>query len=86
MGSHQPTLQISAPDCGEHSYAGLGRLKERVALITAGDTASAAIGNRIRSRRLFRATAKARAKEFGGVTAYTRAPAEGLWQRPGVSI
>jgi NAD(P)-dependent dehydrogenase (short-subunit alcohol dehydrogenase family) len=38
MGSHQPTLQISAPDCGEHSYAGLGRLQERVALITAGDT------------------------------------------------
>jgi hypothetical protein len=32
-------------------------------------------------RKVFRAAAKRLAAEFGGVTAYTRAPAEGLWRR-----
>jgi len=35
------------------------------------------------ARQIFRATARQLAKEFGGVTAYTRAPAEGLWQPKG---
>jgi hypothetical protein len=30
---------------------------------------------------LLRSTAKQLAKEFGDVTAYTRAPAQGLWRR-----
>lgn len=33
------------------------------------------------SRALFRSSAKQLAKEFGGVTAYARAPAQGLWRR-----
>jgi hypothetical protein len=32
-------------------------------------------------RKVFRSTAKKLAAQFGGVTAYTRAPAEGLWRR-----
>jgi hypothetical protein len=38
------------------------------------------------SRALLRSTAKQLAKEFGGVTAYTRAPAQGLWRRSGAKL
>lgn len=37
-------------------------------------------GRRI-SRALLRRTTKALANEYGGVTAYSRAPAEGLWKK-----
>jgi hypothetical protein len=42
-------------------------------------------GGRV-SRALLRSTAKQLAKEFGGVTAYTRAPAQGLWRRRGAKL
>ena len=38
------------------------------------------------ARKTFRTTACQLAKDFGGVTAYTRAPAEGLWQRKGMKL
>jgi hypothetical protein len=38
------------------------------------------------SRALLRSTAKQLAKEFGDVTAYTRAPAQGLWRRSGAKL
>jgi hypothetical protein len=38
------------------------------------------------SRALLRSTAKQLADEFGGLTTYTRAPAEGLWRRRGVKL
>ena len=42
-------------------------------------------GGRV-SRALLRSTAKQLAQEFGGVTAYTRAPAQGLWRRNGAKL
>jgi hypothetical protein len=38
------------------------------------------------SRALLRSTAKQLADEFGGLTAYARAPAEGLWRRRGAKL
>jgi hypothetical protein len=38
------------------------------------------------SRTLLRSSAKQLAEEFGGVTAYTRAPAQGLWRRRGAKL
>jgi hypothetical protein len=38
------------------------------------------------SRALLRSTAKQLADEFGGLTVYTRAPAEGLWRRRGAKL
>jgi hypothetical protein len=37
-------------------------------------------------RALFRSTAKQLADEFGGVTAYTRSPAQGLWRRDAAKL
>jgi hypothetical protein len=42
-------------------------------------------GGRV-SRALLRSTAKQLAKEFGGVTAYTGAPAQGFWRRSGTKL
>lgn len=42
-------------------------------------------GKRV-ARALLRSTAQQLAREFGGITAYTRAPAEGLWRRRGARL
>jgi hypothetical protein len=38
------------------------------------------------ARHIFRETALQLARDFGGVTAYTRAPAEGLWRNKGQKL
>jgi hypothetical protein len=42
-------------------------------------------GKRV-SRALLRSTAKQLAQQFGGVTAYTRAPAQGMWRGRGAKL
>jgi hypothetical protein len=38
------------------------------------------------SRTLLRATARQLAQEFGGITVYARAPAQGFWRRSGAKL